>query len=1489
MIKKLFFALFIIIICASAFTAPAPRIAKAQQEIQGALTGVSAPCGSDPSQVGCWQFSEGSGGTTADGSGNHNTGSLVGAAWTTDRFGNTNQALQFNGSSQYVTVPTTDTLDIHGAITLAVWVKPSATTTQHLIQKGISTGGTATPGGYELSLAQTSAGQTAFFRLNQGTSANTYRIDTKTQYTAGNWIHVAGTYDPNPSNPIMHIYINGVQDDDAVTPGPATILAMDTDLNLGRDPGGGQYFNGTMDDARIYNRALSASEIRSLFNDTAPAGFNCTPLISAAGTASTGEKPMSKVWNYDGKWWSVFPDSSGSWIWRLDGTTWTQSYRLSLATGTKADVKPVGSVVHVLLYDGSGADLASAQYNAGSGEYEAWSSRGTLTSVSLPGSETATIDIDSTGRMWLNSQHDVTGSRVIIVFYSDSPYSTWSVSNGIAKDTLVGDDISAITSLPNNTVGVLWANEVTHKFGFSYHVDGADPLTWSAEENPSTQYGYDTGVAGFADDHINVAVASDGTLYAAIKTSYDTGGMPRIALMVRRLSGTAGAGVWDQMIYGVSEAGTRPIVLLDESAGVVTVIYTSVEGGGDILYNQSAIQPISFGATQTMRSGSNNDVSSTKQNINGELVAIYSSGTTVNGSRCTAIQPGQVNAPTNLSAAVAPGSQVDLSWTDNSNNETGFAVEVAPGTACTAWSPLGTTGSNVATFRHWNTTVNTPYCYRVRATGSSGNSDWSNTATATTPASYSALSLGRNSAYVRMTTVDQSAIQLKQFTIETWFRREGTGISYSTGSSGIAQGIPLVGKGSSVEDGSAQDINYILVIDDATNVIAADFEECNPATQQPDCISTEGSAGLNHPIRGTTPILNNTWHHAAVTFDGTTLRLYLDGGLENTVVVGHLPRWDNASPLGLGTSMINNGTPQGFFDGSLDEVRIWSYARSQAEIITTINSQITAPTTGLVARWSLDEGSGTSVNGSAGTTVNGTIYPNPGATGWNWTAAAPFDVGFSPEPPVLLSPADGATGVPSNAANLQVTVDDIDSESLTVSYFGREYCAAANFTLVALPDTQYYAQGYPTVFTSQTNWIVNNRTARNIAYVTALGDIVNDASVTGEWANADAAYDILDVSPPIPYGLSVGNHDSYPMGTPANTANFNAYFGEARFTDKPFYGGHYGSDNDNSAYVFTAGGMDFIAIQLEYNLSPDSAVLAWADALLKADTSRRGFVVFHDLAASSSALTAAGQTVYDSLKDNPNLFMMLGGHSITEYEFPLTENEHTVYIVQSDYQSRPNGGNGWLRLMEFQPTDNQIQVSTYSPYLDQSETDADSQFTIPYSMNGAGCNPFEPIQTLNDVPHGSSPVFNWDGRTEGINYEWYVTVSDGTHTVTSPIWSFTTAGPTAVGLTNLTASSNPLAILLSWQTAQENDLLGFNVYRSESVGGARALLNPQLVPALSPGQLQGNLYQYVDDSAQAGTTYYYWIEWVGSAGAQEYGPVSARIGPYFLFLPLGMK
>ncbi|MCD4698921.1 MAG: DNRLRE domain-containing protein, partial [Bacteroidales bacterium] len=344
-------------------------------------------------------------------------------------------------------------------------------------------------------------------------------------------------------------------------------------------------------------------------------GFeSITNLNSFSVSANTGEKPQSKVWTHNDIWWAVLPNSSGTHLWRLDGILWTNVLTLSSTTNSYSDCKVDGDVTHILLYSGTSSELVSIEYLVGSNTYQLWSQRPSTVSISLDsGVETATIDIDETGRMWLAS--DV--SSDINVRWSDSPYSTWSSPITIASG-IGSDDICCIATFDGKT-GVLWSNQNTDRFGFKYHVDGTDPNTWSTDEVPASQSAISVG-GGMADDHLNMAVASDGTIYAAVKTSYDTGGYPKIALLVRRPAGT-----WDDL-YEVDQSGTRGIVLLNETSGKIVVTYTASESGGNIIYKESPISAISFGPSAILISGSNNNVTSTKQNYNDEFVAFASDG-----------------------------------------------------------------------------------------------------------------------------------------------------------------------------------------------------------------------------------------------------------------------------------------------------------------------------------------------------------------------------------------------------------------------------------------------------------------------------------------------------------------------------------------------------------------------------------------------------------------------------------------------------------------------------------------------------------------------------------------------------------------------------------------------------------------------------------------------------------------------------------------------
>lgn len=304
--------------------------------------------------------------------------------------------------------------------------------------------------------------------------------------------------------------------------------------------------------------------------------------------------------------------------------------------------------------------------------------------------------------------------------------------------------------------------------------------------------------------------------------------------------------------------------------------------------------------------------------------------------------------------------------------------------------------------------------------------------------------------------------------------------------------------------------------------------------------------------------------------------------------------------------------------------------------------------------------------------------------------------------------------------------------------------ANKKFTMVFLPDTQYYTaepQGnaakpgaYNIMFKSQTNWIANNRASRNIVYVGGLGDCVDHGDAYEvEWKRADTAYSMLEnsrltgIPGGIPYGVTVGNHDQSPNGSSTGTTNFyNKYFGIARFKGRTYYGGHYGSNNDNHYQLFTASNINFMVISLEYNLTSSftsaGGALDWAEGLVKSNPGRKVIVLTHYTIGEDASFGPQGLAIYNRLKIYPNFFLLIGGHidyGIGEARRADTYNGHTVHTILSDYQFHTNGGNGLLRIFTFEPQNNRISVQTYSPYTNTYLTGATSQFTLSINLSAA--------------------------------------------------------------------------------------------------------------------------------------------------------------------------
>jgi hypothetical protein len=199
--------------------------------------------------IGWWRLDEGSGTMALDSSGYGNDARFEGSPmWVDD--GKLGKALRFNGSSDYLAAPDSESLDINGdQLSIAAWINgedwPAA---NHVVRKVADTG---TGSLYILRVQPDSV------RVYLNTSAGETIIQGTTALITNEWFHIALTYDGAEAR----IFVNGQLDVSSDVSGELT--QSNNELRIGRgEPAG--YFVGMIDDVRLYNHALTESELLSV-------------------------------------------------------------------------------------------------------------------------------------------------------------------------------------------------------------------------------------------------------------------------------------------------------------------------------------------------------------------------------------------------------------------------------------------------------------------------------------------------------------------------------------------------------------------------------------------------------------------------------------------------------------------------------------------------------------------------------------------------------------------------------------------------------------------------------------------------------------------------------------------------------------------------------------------------------------------------------------------------------------------------------------------------------------------------------------------------------------------------------------------------------------------------------------------------------------------------------------------------------------------------
>lgn len=352
-----------------------------------------------------------------------------------------------------------------------------------------------------------------------------------------------------------------------------------------------------------------------------------------------------------------------------------------------------------------------------------------------------------------------------------------------------------------------------------------------------------------------------------------------------------------------------------------------------------------------------------------------------------------------------------------------------------------------------------------------------------------------------------------------------------------------------------------------------------------------------------------------------------------------------------------------------------------------------------------------------------------------------------------------------------------------------------DYTFVWLSDTQYYSKSYPYIYDRMTKWIVENRDALKVKYVFHTGDLVDGSDKEYQWNNANTFMKTLDDAN-IPNGVLAGNHDV--DHKTSDYTNFTRYFGEARYQERPYYGGSY-KNNRGHYDLISAGGNDYIIVYMGWGI--DEEAIAWINHVLADHPDRKAILCFHEYLQASGTRHPMGDKLYhEVVVPNKNVFAVLSGHYHEAQTLidKIDDNgdgqpDRTVYQILMDYQGGPEGGLGYMRLLHFDKKGNRIIVNTYSPYMnDNNYYNLDrygekDEFVINLNLEAQqkriATDSFKVniytdtlIEQKKNIQSGQNAEAAWRGLEPDQTYYWYVTAEDNyTGKTISDIWSFDTA------------------------------------------------------------------------------------------------------------------
>lgn len=296
------------------------------------------------------------------------------------------------------------------------------------------------------------------------------------------------------------------------------------------------------------------------------------------------------------------------------------------------------------------------------------------------------------------------------------------------------------------------------------------------------------------------------------------------------------------------------------------------------------------------------------------------------------------------------------------------------------------------------------------------------------------------------------------------------------------------------------------------------------------------------------------------------------------------------------------------------------------------------------------------------------------------------------------------------------------------------------FTIAVINDTQHYVDLDNGIFETMTQWVADNRDTYNIETFWHGGDIVEDYNdEPAEWDIALNAIETITATGITPL-LATGNHD---IGTSStrdrNLTEFHDRFGMSWYSNlldsdpTVIEYGTYEGGSENIYIVQECNGYQFVWVTVEY--MPRDGVMDWVKSVFDNHPNKMGAYLCHayidyngNLGSDTDYIDVSdansAQSQWDGwVSKTENVEMEIGGHYHDTADFndrllQTRDDGGSLMAQHHSYQSADaNGGNGWLRLLTVDTSTGSVEATTYSPYLDQWDDSAETQYSFDVQLS----------------------------------------------------------------------------------------------------------------------------------------------------------------------------